>query len=156
LNFKKGGYTKKISLGKIFDVLEKAFYEGIDIGFKTCAKSRLNVTTISDCPIKDEAQGEEAYKELCENYSSNKSLYTDGFSDGYKECQKEHEWHYEGTPDTTHKTCIVYVDYLPNIMLCFWNGEVWIETRTLGRFKKVKAWKYVDFPQELNNGKERT
>ena len=67
--------------------------DGYHEGFKDCAKARLNVTTISDCPIKDEAQGEEAYKELCENYSNNKSLYTDGFYDGYHECQKEHEWH---------------------------------------------------------------
>jgi len=28
--------------------------EGAEFGFKECAKARLNVTTISDCPIKDE------------------------------------------------------------------------------------------------------
>jgi len=71
------------------------------------------------------------------------------FLDGYHECQKEHEWHYDGVPDITHKSCLVNVDYLPNIMLCFWNGEVWIEPRTLERLKKVKAWKYVDFPKEI-------
>ena len=29
---------------------------GYNEGFKDCAKSRLNVTTISDCPIKDEEE----------------------------------------------------------------------------------------------------
>lgn len=31
-----------------------SFKEGAKIGFQLCAKARLNVTTISDCPIKDE------------------------------------------------------------------------------------------------------
>ena len=31
-----------------------AFQEGTKLGFQLCAKSRLNTTTISDCPIKDE------------------------------------------------------------------------------------------------------
>ena len=31
-----------------------SFKEGAEFGFKECAKSRLNITTISDCPIKDE------------------------------------------------------------------------------------------------------
>ena len=30
--------------------------DGYHEGFKDCAKSRLNVTTISDCPIKDEEE----------------------------------------------------------------------------------------------------
>ena len=54
LELQKRWLHEKISLGKIFDVIEKAFYEGIDIGFTDCAKARLNVTTISDCPIKNE------------------------------------------------------------------------------------------------------
>ena len=54
LELQKRWLHEKISLGKIFDVIEKAFYEGIDIGFTDCAKARLNVTTISDCPVKDE------------------------------------------------------------------------------------------------------
>ena len=54
LELQKRWLHEKISLGKVYDVIEKAFYEGIDIGFKDCAKARLNVTTISDCPIKDE------------------------------------------------------------------------------------------------------
>ena len=33
---------------------EQCFIDGYHEGFKDCAKSRLNVTTISDCPIKDE------------------------------------------------------------------------------------------------------
>lgn len=31
-----------------------AFQEGTKLGFQLCAKSRLNVTTISDSPIKDD------------------------------------------------------------------------------------------------------
>ena len=31
-----------------------AYIDGYHEGFKDCAKSRLNTTTISDCPIKDE------------------------------------------------------------------------------------------------------
>jgi hypothetical protein len=31
--------------------VEQAFIDGYHEGFKDCAKSRLNVTTISDCPI---------------------------------------------------------------------------------------------------------
>ena len=38
--------------------LEQAYKDGAEFGyhegFKDCAKSRLNVTTISDCPIKDD------------------------------------------------------------------------------------------------------
>ena len=33
---------------------EKTFIDGYHEGLKDCAKSRLNVTTISDCPIKDD------------------------------------------------------------------------------------------------------
>ena len=37
---------------------KRAFKDGAEIGYKKgfeeCAKARLNVTTISDCPIKDE------------------------------------------------------------------------------------------------------
>jgi len=95
------------------------------------------------CAYCRECEGEKA----CQHKKDAMHGYKDGLKAGYHECEKEHEWHYDGTPDTTHKTCLVNVDYLPNIMLCFWNGEVWIEPRTLDRFKKVKAWKYVDFPK---------
>ena len=42
---------EKISLGKIYDVIEKAFYEGMDIGFESGIKAKLNITTISDAPL---------------------------------------------------------------------------------------------------------
>jgi hypothetical protein len=38
------------------DQMQQAFIDGYHEGFKDCAKSRLNVTTISDCPIKDEEE----------------------------------------------------------------------------------------------------
>ena len=69
--------------------------------------------------------------------------------DGFHECQKEYEWHKDGVPEITHKTCVALIDRLPNVILVFWNGEVWIDTRTLEKYKKVNAWKYVDFPQEV-------
>ena len=75
-------------------------------------------------------------------------LRKNAFLAGYHECQKEHEWHYDEVPEITHKTCIALIDRLPNVILVFWNGEVWIDTRTLERRMTVKAWKYVDFPQE--------
>lgn len=46
------------------------FLAGYKAGFKDCAKSRLNVTTISDCPNKDEVQLEYArtiIKDLLDN-----------------------------------------------------------------------------------------
>ena len=38
----------------IEDAHNNGFIDGYHEGFKDCAKSRLNVTTISDCPIKDD------------------------------------------------------------------------------------------------------
>jgi hypothetical protein len=42
------------------DLIAEAYKDGAEFGynegFKDCAKSRLNVTTISDCPIKDEEE----------------------------------------------------------------------------------------------------
>ena len=35
------------------ELYEKFFIDGYHEGFKDCAKARLNVTTVSDCPIKD-------------------------------------------------------------------------------------------------------
>lgn len=40
----------------IEDAHNNGFIDGYHEGFKDCAKSRLNVTTISDCPIKDEEE----------------------------------------------------------------------------------------------------
>jgi hypothetical protein len=37
-------------------MIREVFIDGYHEGFKDCAKSRLNVTTISDCPIKDEEE----------------------------------------------------------------------------------------------------
>ena len=50
------------------DGLKAGYHEG----FKSCAKARLNVTTISDCPIKDEQKIAELEQQIekmkcCEN-----------------------------------------------------------------------------------------
>jgi hypothetical protein len=70
------------------------------------------------------------------------------FIDGYHECEKEHEWHYDGTPDTTHKSCLVYCEKLPHIRIAYWNGQDWVEN-TIIRFPEVKAWRYADYPKEI-------
>lgn len=49
---------------------EEGLIDGYHEGFKDCAKSRLNVTTVSDCPVKDEGQLEYArtiIKDLLDN-----------------------------------------------------------------------------------------
>lgn len=51
LEFQKKWLHEKLSLGKIYDVIEKAFYEGIDIGFESGIKAKINMTTISDAPL---------------------------------------------------------------------------------------------------------
>ena len=48
------GYTK-VDYQKKVDWQKGAEF-GYNEGFKDCAKSRLNVTTNSDCPIKDEEE----------------------------------------------------------------------------------------------------
>ena len=51
----KGGLPKEKYL---YGLKAMSFRDGAEFGyhegFKDCAKSRLNVTTISDCPIKDD------------------------------------------------------------------------------------------------------
>ena len=57
---------------KVFEEadMKQAFLAGYKAGFETCAQSRLNVTTVSDCPIKDGEQLEYAktiIKDLLDN-----------------------------------------------------------------------------------------
>ena len=40
--------------GYSWNQVSDAWLDGYHEGFKDCAKARLNVTTISDCPIKDD------------------------------------------------------------------------------------------------------
>ena len=51
LELQKRWLHEKISLGKIYDVIEMAFLEAINIGFEKGIKAQINTTTISDCPI---------------------------------------------------------------------------------------------------------
>ena len=53
LELQKRWLHEKISLGKIYDVIEKAFYEGIEIGFESGIKAKVNTTTISDAPLEN-------------------------------------------------------------------------------------------------------
>ena len=52
LEMQKRWLHEKISLGKIYDVIEMAFLEAINIGFEKGIKTQVNTTTISDCPIQ--------------------------------------------------------------------------------------------------------
>jgi hypothetical protein len=58
--FEKEAKEYAIDAPPPFSVAREAFQKGAEFGyhegFKDCAKSRLNVTTISDCPIKDEEE----------------------------------------------------------------------------------------------------
>ncbi len=52
----------------LIDFMRKVY----DEGFKDCAKARLNVTTISDCPIKDDwhrQEIEDIYDLIAEDWS---------------------------------------------------------------------------------------
>ena len=71
------------------------------------------------------------------------------YEKGQEDIEHKHEWHYDGVPEITYKTCIALTHRLPNVILVFWDGEVWTDKRTLEKYKKVKAWKYVDFPKEI-------
>ena len=58
----------------IEDAHNNGFIDGYHEGFKDCAKSRLNVTTISDCPAKDEEQLEYA-RTIIQDLLSNSDEY---------------------------------------------------------------------------------
>lgn len=102
-----------------------------------------------DRKMKDEERNsQEAYKELCENYSSNKSLYTDGFSDGYKECQKEHEWHYvkDGDLPKKNKEYVVKVKEYGGISVYigrYWKKEKMFTGSYLEELDVIK-WKEIE------------
>lgn len=51
LEMQKRWLHEKISLGKIYDVIEMAFLEAINIGFEKGIKAKINTTTISDAPL---------------------------------------------------------------------------------------------------------
>lgn len=44
--------------------IEEAYQKGAEFGFQECAKSRLNVTSISDCPIKEDDKLQQAMKQI--------------------------------------------------------------------------------------------
>lgn len=54
------GIERKASREIVFFAFKDGAEFGYNEGFKACAKSRLNVTTISDCPNRHEVQLEYA------------------------------------------------------------------------------------------------
>lgn len=60
-------------------------YDGFLAGFKACTKERLNATTISDCPIKDDqlAKAKEHIKQLLDCLKQD----TNGPETNYYVCQ---------------------------------------------------------------------
>lgn len=75
------------------------------------------------------------------------NMWQDGAEFGYN---KANEWHYNGVPDRTHSSCLIFIKRLPQIRIAYWNCKVWKETLTEDIHDKdeVKAWKYLDFPKE--------
>ena len=69
----KENFTEYNNVGaKIYHAFKDGAEFGYHEGFKVCAKSRLNVTTISDCPIKDEwhkQEIEDIYDLIAEDWS---------------------------------------------------------------------------------------
>ena len=51
IEFQKLPLTEREKLVSVVQVWNKAFVSGANFGFQKCAKSRLNITTISDAPI---------------------------------------------------------------------------------------------------------
>ena len=52
IEFQKLPLTEREKLVSVVQVWNKAFVSGADFGFQKCAKSRLNITTISDRPAE--------------------------------------------------------------------------------------------------------
>lgn len=50
----------QISIGKVGEVIEKAFIEALNIGFAYGIKTKVNTTTISDAPLMEREQLEQA------------------------------------------------------------------------------------------------
>ena len=72
--------------------------DGYNEGFKDCAKSRLNVTTISDCPIKDEEEskyktayikGIRTMANALKDYDRTEGAWTDYFEHTVEEVLKK-------------------------------------------------------------------
>lgn len=72
-------------------ILDKLEEDGFDLGDWSIEDAHNNgfIDGYHECEKEHDSQ--KAYKELCENYSSNKSLYTDGFNDGYNKAKEEVE-----------------------------------------------------------------
>ena len=56
IEFQKLPLTEREKLVSDVQVWNKAFVSGANFGFQKCAKSRLNITTISDAPIDEEQE----------------------------------------------------------------------------------------------------
>ena len=56
IEFQKLPLTEREKLVSVVQVWNKAFVSGANFGFQKCAKSRLNITTISDAPIDEEQE----------------------------------------------------------------------------------------------------
>ena len=110
-----------------------------------------------------EEQIEQKAEEYAENFKSlNIDLFNDvkqAFTDGYHECQKEHEWHKVsevGLPknDNTHKTFLLWTKYgkggspvvasfryrNKNVLENVWNGKLF-------KPSEIVEWKECDLPK---------
>ena len=67
----------QISIGKIGEIIERAFLEAINIGFAYGIKTRVNTTTISDAPLESEKQLTEAKEIIKELIDTPSQLFCD-------------------------------------------------------------------------------
>lgn len=65
----------QISIGKVGEVIEKAFIEALNIGFAYGIKTKVNTTTISDAPLMEREQLEQA-KEIIKQFLNDYPVIT--------------------------------------------------------------------------------
>ena len=78
IEFQKLPLTEREKLVSVVQVWNKAFVSGANFGFQKCAKSRLNITTISDRPaegIIEELQAQIEKMKCCYNCKHSRTEY---------------------------------------------------------------------------------
>ena len=76
--------------------------------------------------------------------------YCQGFSDGYHECQKEHEWHYVKDGDLPKVNELVLIKITGCFVLGWTNGTNWFNDSNNGTIidrRMVYAWKEIVLPE---------
>ena len=89
-----------------------------------------------------EEQIKQKAKENSITYSNDNPLeYECGFINGYHECQKEHEWHYNDYPETNKE--VICKDYVDTNFIAYYDGEDWV-TQDDKIVTCVARWKEIE------------